>query len=167
MPAELSGAFSIDIRFTPDAIQKFHKVVNAFGSMEDLSGMWQGVADLLSKGIAEHLAFGVTPDDEPWEPLSPMYAMKVGRNRMYIPEFSPIYDAYVTHPRILAMKTQLIYSPSGIPEIYHLALRGGWVTRRGNYVPGREWFGISAMTEERIGDLMQTYIEEKMWSQIK
>jgi hypothetical protein len=164
---EGSGTFALSINWTPDAISNFQKIDRTYSNISNFEPLWNDIATLISKGIAEQLIFGTTPEGDQWEPLSPIYAMRTGRTRMYIPQFSPIWDAYVMHPRLFMSAHQLVYEPSGIPEIYHLALRFGWVARGGRYVPGREWFGISDNTHRLINEMMNTYINEQMKSGLK
>jgi hypothetical protein len=157
-----SGTFDITVDFTQEAKAKFDAINRTYDDLQDWREIWDTVVDIIQKGIQENLSFGVTPDGESWAPLSPAYAMKVGRTRMYIPQTSPIWDSYVLHPKLYMTRESLIYTPSGIPEIYQLALRGGWRTPKGTEVPGREWFGLSDRISREINMTMKNYMDMKL-----
>jgi hypothetical protein len=154
--------FDIQIGWSLAARRKFEQVEQVWGSLKRFNSMWGGIVELISKGIAEQISAGVTPEGEEWPELSAAYAGHVGRSGMYIPMTSSIWDSYVMNPILYMNETQLIYEPGGI-EMYHLSLRLGWITARGNTkVPGREWFGISEQTSQLIDDNMNEYITEKI-----
>jgi hypothetical protein len=157
-----AGTFEIVVDFTAEAKAKFDAIGRTYDDIQDWRDVWDSVVDIIQKGIEENLTFGINPEGEAWAPLSPAYAMKVGRYRMYIPQTSPIWDSYVMHPKLYMNRDSLVYTPSGIPEIYHLALRGGWRTTKGKEVPGREFFGLSDRISREISMTMKHYMDMKL-----
>jgi hypothetical protein len=157
-----SGAFTLDIRFTQQSISDFHKVHGAFSSIKnDTVVLWNGAANIVASGIFEQLVFGFDPGGKTWPELRPSYAKLVGRTRMYIPQTSPIFDAYVWNPTITMGGTQMVYRPSGIPELHWLALQTGFKAGK-TYVPAREWFGMSQNTLNRLDAMLANFIEERI-----
>jgi hypothetical protein len=157
-----SGAFTLDIRFTRQSISDFHRVHGALSSIKnDTTVLWNAAANIIATGIFEQLVFGFDPGGKTWPDLRPGYAKRVGRTRMYIPQTSPIFDAYVWNPTIRMGASQMTYQPSGIPELHWLALQTGFKAGK-THVPAREWFGMSQNTLNRLDEMMATFIEARI-----
>ena len=123
--------------------------------MTDAFGEPEGAPDkIISDNIKRNLDQGITPDMKTWAPLSPKYAQRVGRGRMFFEQTSAVYDAYVNQPTLLFRPNELTYSPN---MAFHWAryswLREGYVTQ-GHVVPAREWFGLSNDYKEKLGHAM-------------
>jgi len=156
----VDGSFSISISWDAESVRLFNKMDDYFRQFGNWQPILREIAGLIADGIGDQLDQGMTPAGTKWAKLSDYMAEKTGRSSMDIPTTSPIWNAYVFHPRVTMYKDSVVYSPSGIPEIYHLALRGGWMTPKGVRVPGREWFGISKETFSKIVAMQNEYTTE-------
>ena len=154
----------IDIRWSAGAIKNFALVDKAMQQLQKgWMRVWKMMPDeagfgppdkIVSDNIKRNLDQGITPEMKTWAPLSPGYAMRVGRGRMMFSPWSEVYDSYVYQPDVQYTNNTMTYAPNmAFHHAYYSWLRGGYTTH-GTVVPGREWFGLSADFKEKMNRSM-------------
>lgn len=174
MPVTYPGTFDIQIEWDPRALRMWRQYMGTFWELQNFQYFWAqyDIKRIIQNGLRENIANHVDPLGVPWAPLSDRYQQylrRQGTPREYMKLRSEaegsetgIYDAYVENPSYPRYeKTYMVYSPDlsrmMVTGAIDIKLRFG-----SGPMPGREWFGISSKTNEKINKQLNVYLYERL-----